>query len=121
MLFIQQSYHLQSTGGQIFLLDVFENKNKEPIIVDITQKVKFIWGKAYDIIGLNLYEKDLNHITNIIREVFRDPRSLDFYKFLMDEKEVVNIPLKDVKEEFPSLYGSRLQEIITKNSIKDNL
>jgi len=121
MLFIQQSYHLQSTGSQIFLLDVFEKKKNEPTMIDITQKVKFIWGKAFDITAINLYKKDLSHIPTIIREVFRDERSLDFYKFLINEREVINIPLRDVKDEFPGLYGNRLQEIISKNTTKDNL
>ena len=121
MLFIQQSYCLQSTGSQIFLLDVFEKKKNEPTMIDITQKVKFIWGKAFDITAINLYKKDLNHVPTIIREVFRDERSLDFYKFLINEREVINIPLRDVKDEFPGLYGNRLQEIISKNTTKDNL
>lgn len=121
MKFIKEFYHINCTGGELFLIDVFESNKSKGTLLDITPKVKFVWGKAFDITQINLYRKDNNFLPNIIREVFRDARSLDFYKFLTDNREVITIPLREVKDEFPSLYGNRLQEIISKNITKDNL
>lgn len=120
--FIKEFYRIAySKNGDIFIMDVFESQKVKGTILDITPKVKFVWGQAFNITQINLYRKDNNNLPNIIREVFRDKRSMDFYKFLTDNKEVLKIPLREVKEEFPSLYGQRLQEIISKNTTKDNL
>lgn len=118
MFFISEFYMLKCHPKQpIYIVDVFEDKNKnEQIIIDISSDVKFIWGNAFRVTGINLYRKDLKEISQIIREVFRDSKSMDFYKFLKEEKVNLNIPLKTVKEEFPSLYGDKLQEIISKNT-----
>lgn len=118
MFFISEFYMLKCYPKQpIYIVDVFEDKNKnEQIIIDISSDVKFIWGNAFRVTGINLYRKDLKEISQIIREVFRDSKSMDFYKFLKEEKVNLNIPLKTVKEEFPSLYGDKLQEIISKNT-----
>lgn len=121
MFFIQQSYKVKCGANHVHLMDIFEGGKKQPMVIDITDKVKFIWGKAYDITSVNLYSKDLNHIPKIIREVFRDPKSLDFYRFLINERVDIHIPIKDIKYEFPSLYGDRLQDIISKNITKDNV
>lgn len=121
MKFIKEFYHINCKGGELFLIDVFEPTKFKGTMLDITPKVKFVWGRAFDITQINLYRKENNQLPNIIREVFRDARSLDFYKFLTQNKELITIPLREVKEEFPSLYGERLQEIISKNTTKDNL
>ena len=61
----------------------------------------------------------------IIREVFRSKQSIDFYNFMVneiheqEEWEGLVIPLKDLKHEFPNLYGDNINGIILENIKKD--
>lgn len=119
--FIQKYYVIEKRVGDIYLRDIFDNGNTECYIVDITPHVKFFWGRAKNVTGLNLYLKEYNHLPKIIREVFRDKKTIDFYKFIKEEEGNFVIPIKHVKDEFPNLYGERLQRIISENITKDNL
>jgi hypothetical protein len=121
MSFIQNFYQIYSSGNEIFIIDIFENKKSQPIIIEITTNVKFVWGKLYDITNINLYDKNFKHLPTIIREVFREERSLDFFKFLINQKQIITIPLRDIKEEFPNLYGEKLRTIISKSIPKGEL
>ena len=87
--------------------------------IDITSKVSFQWGKAQVITGVNLYSKEYIHTQKIIKEVFRDKQSMNFYTFLINESENITIPLKDIKFEFPKLYGEQVRRIISENITKD--
>lgn len=119
--FIQNYYQIHSSGSKIIIIDVFENKITQPMIIEITESVSFVWGKAFDITSINPYEKNYSFLPNIIRQIFRDKRTLDFYKFLIKENQIVTIRLSEIKEEFPKLYDERLQTIISESISKDKL
>ena len=44
---------------------------------------------------------------------------MNFYTFLINESENITIPLKDIKFEFPKLYGEQVRRIISENITKD--
>jgi len=115
--FIRKSYVITKNYDLIIIRDIFE---RSPVnTIDITSKVSFQWGKAQVITGVNLYSKEYVHTQKIIKEVFRDKQSMNFYKFLINEDENVTIPLKDIKFEFPTLYGDKVHRIISENITKD--
>jgi len=122
--FIQRFYVIERNyKNELYIRDIFEDSIQN-YVIEITPKVKFIWGKAQNVTGVNLWNKEYSHIQKIIREVFRDKQSIGFYKFIIDEAHQedyknITIPLKMVKNEFPNLYGEELEKIITKN-IKKN-
>ena len=68
--FIQRYYVIEKRVGDIYLRDMFDKGDKETYMFDITPDVKFFWGKAKKVTGVNLYSKEYNHIPKIIREVF---------------------------------------------------
>jgi hypothetical protein len=119
--FIQRYYVIEKRVGDIYLRDMFDKGDKETYMFDITPDVKFFWGKAKKVTGVNLYSKEYNHIPKIIREVFRELRTIDFYKFLKNETDDIIIQIKEIKEEFPNLYGESLQRIISENTTKDKV
>tara|TARA_R110000803_G_scaffold45238_7_gene95349 strand:- start:6 stop:374 length:369 start_codon:yes stop_codon:yes gene_type:complete len=115
--FIRKSYVITKHNDLITIRDVFE---QNPVnTIDITSKVSFQWGKAQVITGVNLYSKEYIHTQKIIKEVFRDKQSMNFYTFLINESENITIPLKDIKFEFPKLYGEQVRRIISENITKD--
>lgn len=122
--FIQRFYVIESNHkNELFIRDIFEDST-ENYLIEITPKVKFIWGKAQNITGVNLWNKEYTYIQKIIREVFRSKQSISFYKFIIDESHYSNykgvtIPLKMIKDEFPNLYGEKLEKIITENTKKN--
>ena len=119
--FIQKYYVIEKRVGDIYLRDIFDAGNKESYVIDITPNVKFFWGRAKNVTGLNLYLKEYNHLPKIIREVFRSKKTVDFYSFIKEEEGDFVIPIKYIKDEFPNLYGERLQRIISENTAKDNI
>jgi len=114
--FIQKYYVIEKRVGDIYLRDIFDTGNKESYIIDITPNVKFFWGRAKNVTGLNLYLKEYNHLPKIIREVFRSKKTVDFYSFIKEEEGDFVIPIKYIKEEFPNLYGEQVQRIISENT-----
>ena len=67
--FIQRYYTFEiSENKKIYLRDIFED-NSEEHIFDITSKVKFIWGRAKQVTGVDLRNKEYTHIQKIIREI----------------------------------------------------
>ena len=123
--FIQRYYTFEiNSSKEIFLRDVFED-NTETHTVDINSRVKFVWGRAKNVTGVDLRNKEFTHIQKIIREVFRSKQSIDFYNFMVNEIHEqeewggIVIPLKDLQCEFPNLYGNNLGKIITENINKD--
>jgi len=119
--FIQKYYVIEKRVGDIYLRDIFDNGNKESYIIDITPKVKFFWGRAKNVTGLNLYLKEYKHLPKIIREVFRCKKTIDFYSFIKEEEGDFVIPIKYIKDEFPNLYGEQVQRIISENTTKNNI
>ena len=123
--FIQRYYTFEIKGNkEIYLRDVFED-NVETHTVDINSRVKFVWGRAKNVTGVDLRNKEFTHIQKIIREVFRSKQSIDFYNFMVneiheqEEWEGLVIPLNDLKHEFPNLYGDNINGIILENIKKD--
>ena len=126
--YIQRYYTFEiSENKKIYLRDIFED-NSEEHIFDITSKVKFIWGRAKQVTGVDLRNKEYTHIQKIIREIFRSNQSIDFYSFMVDEiretetekySKGLAIPLKDLKHEFPFLYGDKVNNIISENTKKN--
>jgi|SRR6056300_49995 len=114
--FIQKYYVIEKRVGDIYLRDIFDVGNKESYVIDITPNVKFFWGRAKNVTGLNLYLKEYNHLPKIIREVFRSKKTVDFYSFIKEEEGDFVIPIKYIKEEFPNLYGEQVQRIISENT-----
>jgi hypothetical protein len=114
--FIQKYYVIEKRVGDIYLRDIFDAGNKESYVIDITPNVKFFWGRAKNVTGLNLYLKEYNHLPKIIREVFRSKKTVDFYSFIKEEEGDFVIPIKYIKEEFPNLYGEQVQRIISENT-----
>ncbi len=53
--FIQKYYVIEKRFGDIYLRDIFDNGNNECYVFDITPQVKFFWGRAKNVTGLNLY------------------------------------------------------------------
>lgn len=129
--FIKKYYTLEVNGDkEIFLRDIFEDNEEISLSVDINSKVKFIWGRAKNITGVDLRNKEYTHIQKIIREIFRSKQSLDFYKFMINEIRDIEfgkgnkglvIPLKDVQHEFPNLYGDNVIKIIAENKKNDGI
>lgn len=124
--FIQRYYTFEiNSSKEIFLRDVFED-NIETHTVDINSRVKFVWGRAKSVTGVDLRNKEFTHIQKIIREVFRSKQSVDFYNFMVNEIHEqeegggVIIPLKDLQYEFPNLYGNNVNNIILENTKKDD-
>jgi hypothetical protein len=114
--FIQKYYVIEKRVGDIYLRDIFDVGNEESYVIDITPNVKFFWGRAKNVTGLNLYLKEYNHLPKIIREVFRSKKTVDFYSFIKEEEGDFVIPIKYIKEEFPNLYGEQVQRIISENT-----
>ena len=114
--FIQKYYVIEKRVGDIYLRDIFDAGTKESYVIDITPNVKFFWGRAKNVTGLNLYLKEYNHLPKIIREVFRSKKTVDFYSFIKEEEGDFVIPIKYIKEEFPNLYGEQVQRIISENT-----
>jgi len=114
--FIQKYYVIEKRVGDIYLRDIFDVGNKESYVIDITPNVKFFWGRAKNVTGLNLYLKEYNHLPKIIREVFRSKKTVDFYSFIKEEEGDFVIPIKYIKDEFPNLYGEQVQRIISENT-----
>ena len=119
--FIQRYYIIEKRANDVYLRDIFDTGDKETYVIDITPNVKFFWGRASKVTGINLYSKEYNHLPKIIREVFRGKQTIDFYKFLKDESKDLIITIKEIKEEFPNLYGEQLQRIISENTTKDKV
>jgi len=120
MDFISRYYVIEKRVNDIYIRDIFEGSDLDTDMIDITPRVKFFWGRAKKITGINLYSKDYSHLLNIIRKVFRDIQTIDFYNFLTkNQKDDIILQLKDVKDEFPNLYGEQLQRIISENTTKD--
>ena len=127
--FIQKYYSIEINGNkQIFLRDIFED-DSETYSIEITDKVEFIWGRAKSVTGVDLQNKEYTYIQKIIKEVFRSKQSMDFYEFMLNEIREVErinqhkglvIPLKEIKYEFPNLYGDNLGKIISENNKKNN-
>jgi len=115
--FIRKSYVITKGYDMIIIRDIFEQSPAN--IIQITTKVLFQWGKAQVITGVNPYSKEYTHTQRIIKEIFRDEKSMNFYRFLSNETENVTIPLKDIKIEFPTLYSDRVINLISENIIKD--
>ena len=114
--FIQKYYVIEKRVGDIYLRDIFDVGNEESYVIDITPNVKFFWGRAKNVTGLNLYLKEYNHLPKILREVFRSKKTVDFYSFIKEEEGDFVIPIKYIKEEFPNLYGEQVQRIISENT-----
>jgi hypothetical protein len=119
--FIQKYYVIEKRVGDIYLRDIFDTGNKESYIIDITPNVKFFWGRAKNVTGLNLYLKEYNHLPKIIREVFRSKKTVDFYSFIKEEEGDFVIPIKYIKDEFPNLYGEQVQRIISENTTNNQV
>lgn len=128
--FIQKYYSIEINGNkQIFLRDIFED-DSDTYPIKISDNVQFIWGRAKKVTGMDLLNKEFIHIQKIIREVFRSKQSIDFYEFMLceigeieqkDKHKGLIIPLKDIKHEFPNLYGDNVNEIISENKKKNEL
>jgi hypothetical protein len=119
--FIQKYYVIEKRVGDIYLRDIFDVGNKESYVIDITPNVKFFWGRAKNVTGLNLYLKEYNHLPKIIREVFRSKKTVDFYSFIKEEEGDFVIPIKYIKDEFPNLYGEQVQRIISENTTNNQV
>lgn len=114
--FIQRYYVIEKRGNDVFLRDIFESGQKDLDKIEITPKVLFFWGRAKNVTGVNLYSKDYTYIKKIIREVFREKNTIEFYEFLIKDFTDVIIPIREIKHEFPNLYGEQLQRIISENT-----
>lgn len=85
--------------------DKFSSSTKHIDICTINNvSVVFIWSKIETIAGFDLYHKSVNNLPSLIMNIFRDSKSKDFYKFLIEQDMKVIIPLKMITEEFPKLY-----------------
>ena len=99
-----------SSARRIIIKDVHDSRLTNDIRqIDICKianvDVIFLWSKIQEIAGFDIYHKDINNLPSLIMKIFREQQSKDFYHFLIEQDMKVIIPLKMVKEEFPSLYG----------------
>lgn len=110
LIFIGNYYVIERLRGVIMIHDIFESKDKYgQMVIEITPNVSFYWGRAKKVTGLDLYHKDNLGLRQMIIDIFRDERSIDFYSFLRNEGDDNMIfRLSEVKEEFPKLYNNEL-------------
>lgn len=116
--FIRKFYIVRYSNKNILLTDINESKLTNGSIIDISTNIKFIWNRANYITGIDIYRKDISYVPGVIMEVFRSKKTMDFFRFLSFNNEDVSIPMNYIKEEFPLLYGEKLNEIIIKNKNK---
>ena len=96
-------------NSSLTIRDIFES-DEDVRILQITSfknvEVFFIWGKIKKITGVDIQHKNFFDLSGTILKIFKDTKSLDFYKFLINEKTTVTIPLKEIPEEFPQLFSN---------------
>lgn len=77
------------------------------------------WDKAEKLTTINLQKKDNDTIVSFAKMI-KHSQTFSFIKYLVESlnkyDKTIQMPLNDVKEEFPLLYG---YEEITDNSIYD--
>ncbi len=108
----------------IVLRDTFEYEGVEGVHIDILTKnngsVFFLWRNGYHVTGIDLYHKNNEALPALIKKIFKQEKTLDFFKFLTNENIKIIIPLHDIKEEFPGLYGPGYDKIISGHFTKTN-
>lgn len=105
--YIKLYYVLYYHRGKIVICDQYENNriDKDHQVIPITRDSEFVWGKAIEVTGLNLWAKDNQMMAQKIIEKFRHPKTLDFFKYVRDyTNSKVIIKLSEISEEFPALY-----------------
>ena len=81
--------------------------------------VFLVWDKAEKITTINIQKKDNDCVIHFAKMI-KHSQTFSFIKYLVESlnkhDRTIQMPLSDVKEEFPLLYG---YEEITDNSIYD--
>jgi len=74
------------------------------MMISLAHQLNILISVQLTIAGFDLYHKSVNNLPSLIMNIFRDSKSKDFYKFLIEQDMKVIIPLKMITEEFPKLY-----------------
>jgi hypothetical protein len=127
MEFIRRFYvisysNFANASTKILIKDMFESPSDNIKILQITNNknvdVELLWGKIKRVTGVDLQHKDFYVLHSLLLKIFRNKSSLDFYDFLINEKENITIPLNLLEKDFPLLFGEENKKLIEK--IKDN-
>jgi hypothetical protein len=121
MEFIRRYYvisysNVAHSNTKILIKDTFESKSDDIKIIEITNNrnvsVELLWGKIKKITGVDLQHKDFYILHSLLLKIFKHKNSLNFYNFLIDEKQNITIPLNLLEDEFPLLFGEENKNLI---------
>jgi hypothetical protein len=75
--------------------------------------VFLIWDKAEIMTNINIQMKENDAIVNFAKSI-KNSQTFSFFKYLTDSlnkhNKTIQLPLQEVKEEFPVLYGEDIEE-----------
>jgi hypothetical protein len=123
MEFIRRFYvisysNFANASTKILIKDMFESTSDDIKILQITTNknvdVNFLWGRIKRVNGIDLQHKDFYILHSVLFSIFRNKNSLDFYDFLINEKENITIPLNLLETDFPLLFGEENKKLIEK-------
>jgi hypothetical protein len=123
MEFIRRFYvisysNFANASTKILIKDMFESTSDDIKILQITTNknvdVNFLWGRIKRVTGIDLQHKDFYILHSVLFSIFRNKNSLDFYDFLINEKENITIPLNLLESDFPLLFGEENKKLIEK-------
>lgn len=123
MEFIRRFYvisysNFANASTKILIKDMFESTSDDIKILQITTNrnvdVNFLWGRIKRVTGIDLQHKDFYILHSVLFSIFRNKNSLDFYDFLINEKENITIPLNLLETDFPLLFGEENKKLIEK-------
>lgn len=123
MEFIRRFYvisysNFANASTKILIKDMFESTSDDIKILQITTNknvdVNFLWGRIKRVTGIDLQHKDFYVLHSVLFSIFRNKNSLDFYDFLINEKENITIPLNLLETDFPLLFGEENKKLIEK-------
>lgn len=123
MEFIRKFYvisysNFANANTKILIKDIFESSSDDIKILQITTNrnvnVELLWGRIKRVTGVDLQHKDFYMLHSLVLNIFRNKSSLDFYDFLINEKQNITIPLNLLENDFPLLFGEENKKLIEK-------